>query len=64
MPKKKFPKTLYVVIEAEGDPEEWMNCSENPQDISKHGESVRAGVYQLVEEKQIVNSTQVVARKK
>lgn len=43
----KFPKTIYVKIEEDGD-EPWLNASEDPAAHAEFGESIPIAEYQLV----------------
>lgn len=58
---KRFPKTLYVKIEHERDPEDnFLMASKDVSDLSESEESVRVAVYDLVTVKIAVNKTELV----
>ena len=49
---KKFPETLYAKREAE-DKTHWFNTTESLFGLAEMGETVRVGVYKLVEVREI-----------
>jgi hypothetical protein len=55
---KKFPKTVYVKIENEGDEkDEFLNLAESVEEHAEIGEAVRVAVY---ERKEIVTVTTAI----
>jgi hypothetical protein len=56
-----FPKTIYVKIEPERDPEnDYIVCSEDYCCLSKGEGTVQIAVYDLVTVKNAVNKTELV----
>lgn len=58
----KFPKKLYAKIEGKKD-EEYVNAYHGLDTIVDAGESVRVGIYQLVETVEARGSVTVVSTK-
>lgn len=58
---KKFPKTLYVKIEHECEPEDdFFIASDDVSDLSEPEETVEVAVYDLVTVKSAVNKTELI----
>lgn len=60
---KKFPKKLFVKIEADGDTE-YCVPGESLEQLAEMGEKIRIGVYQLVETGYVEGVANLVLTKK
>lgn len=57
---KKFPEVLFGIRENEGAEDEFLNTTENIDDISVQCESLPVAIYKLAEVKTVVNKTEIV----
>jgi len=58
----KLPKILYAKIEHEREPaDDFIIASGDVTDLSEHESIVKIGVYKLVEIKNAVNKTELIA---
>lgn len=58
---KNFPKTLYVKIEHDREPEDdFFMASEDVSDLSESEETVKVAVYKLDTVRNAVNKTELV----
>lgn len=59
----KFPKELFVSIEAAGTEDEWLYAVPDYKRHAELGERVKVGVYKFVEIAEISSSTSLYRRK-
>ena len=59
MAKKRLPKTLYVAWNNDSPDDPFLDHTDDPNLIAEKGETVEAGLYELIEKVKLVNKTTV-----